>query len=472
MIKVPLKQKIAIASAQTGIYCFGYVIGGALLKLYTDFIGLSPILYGMAFLFYAIWNAINDPIFGYLSDKSNPKPGKGKRLPFIKISIPIVILGFFGLLISRPGWSETTIFIILLIALLIFDTGATIFYINMGALSIAITDDPQERAKISVITSYFTTIPGALVGLIPFYFLTGDFPFDVILWIYVAIGLAGSLAFIGGIYLVKEPIEIYKETQSLPMPLKDAIKETFRSKGFIIWVIYSFAMSGVSAAFSAVIIYYLGDVFRVSGFEAILPAGVAGILQLVVMYPLILKIRKRIGNWLTIMIFASLMCIGYIGLFFVTNYYWMIFFYWCILSGFSVGVVGSAIMGDICDEDELKTGKRREGMFCGIGALFTIPAQGLFIFFFTFIIQAYGYDGKAPIQSPQAVLGIRIGVALLPIIFLSIGLIAWIFYPLRGDRYREMKEKVRVLYEQKFNQNQEKNINEKTLSDLSNKTNE
>lgn len=118
--------------------------------------------------------------------------------------------------------------------------------------------------------------------------------------------------------------------------------------------------------------------------------------------------------------------------------------------------MGIAALGDIADEDELKTGERREGMFMGMNALFTIPAQGLFIFFFTLVLELYGYDGSRATQTQEAIFGIRLGVSLLPVVFLAIGILALYFYPLHGESYKKMKEEVRIRYEQKLHMEVEK----------------
>ena len=115
-------------------------------------------------------------------------------------------------------------------------------------------------------------------------------------------------------------------------------------------------MAGLAAAFGTGILFYLNYVFGMSEFWAVLPAGVAGILQIPIM-PLIIKISKKFKVRNTLILFMSGTFVGYLGFFFFTNYWLMILCYLCVLTGFSAG--------DIIDEDELKTGQRREGMFQG-----------------------------------------------------------------------------------------------------------
>ncbi|MGV9172245.1 MAG: MFS transporter [Promethearchaeia archaeon] len=131
---------------------------------------MPPLLFGIIYLIFAIWNAVNDPLIGYISDLKKPVEGKGKRLPFMKRSIPIGILGFIIIIITCPSCPITFKFSVLLIGLLIFETAATLLYINNGALVRGLTDDPVERSSIAMISSYINIIPSAITGLIPFYF--------------------------------------------------------------------------------------------------------------------------------------------------------------------------------------------------------------------------------------------------------------------------------------------------------------
>jgi len=97
------------------------------------------------------------------------------------------------------------------------------------------------------------------------------------------------------------------------------------------------------------------------------------------------------------------------------------------------------MVGDIADKDELKTNNRRDGMFFGTNALITKPASSLIIFVFSAIIQFYGYNSNIDVQSAQAIFGIRLGVGILPLIFLVLALISLYFYPLQGKKLKQIK---------------------------------
>jgi len=451
MGRVSKKQKIFLALSPTGYNIAGSIIGGSLLKFYTDFIGLGPLVFGLAYFLYGIWNTINDPLIGYYSDKVKPKGKKGKRLPFIRRSFPVASIGMLLMIFVVPTWDDFFIFMILVIGLFIYDLAVTFHFINFNALTVTLTEDQTERASINMITSIIGLIPGAVAGLIPFFFLTGDYSIEFVVLLFLIVLIAGMSVTTIAVFSIKEPSGIYRD-QTTTLPIKEAVKEVFKSKAFICLTITSFAMSGIGGAFSSTVLYLISDVYRLSEFPAVLPATIAGLAQIITM-PIIIKINKKLGVRSTLFIVLVIMLVGFVGMFFVPPYPIMIFFYWCILTGFfGNGVLTTAANGDIIDEDELKTGERREGMFFGIGAILTIPASSIFVLFFTLFLSAFGYDGTLEEQLPETLFGIQLGFSLFPMIFLAIAAIMLYFYPLHGEYYKEMKLKVRELFEKKFNQ--------------------
>lgn len=107
------------------------------------------------------------------------------------------------------------------------------------------------------------------------------------------------------------------------------------------------------------------------------------------------------------------------------------------------------IYGNIIDEFESKMGKRNEGTFMGIRAIFESPSKSVMIFLFTVIITSMGYLGGQE-QVPSAILGIKIGVSILPIIFLLSGFFFLWFFPLKGKKLEQLKEVSRKLYDERL----------------------
>ncbi len=445
MVKVPLNKKFLFALCTVGYSMAGMLIGAAMLKFYTDFIGLPPLYFGIANLCYGIWNGINDIIIGYYSDMVKYHPKKGKRKRLMKWSIPFGVIGFFILIFNQPSWSALLIFLILLLGLCLYDLAVTIYGINYGALILGITEDPNERASMGIIAGYLNLIPNAIMSYLPLILLTKEYSLQFIVFIFTLIGM---LSFSMNFYFfmkIDEPLRDQKlEIESVP-PIT-AVKECLKFKTFRYNIVLAFTMAGIGS-FGSTVLYILFDIYELLGIYAILPPIIAGGSQPLMM-PIILKIQKKIGFRRTFLIFQGLAFVGYLGFLLIINYWLLFIFYFFILTSMSAnGICGSAYGPIPIYEDYIKKGTQRAGMFGGVGAIFTIPATGIFIFIFTIFLTLYGYDGTSTSgQTEQALLGIRLGFALPPLIFLAICLLLMYKYPIYGEKFEDLQKEIRKLY--------------------------
>ena len=148
------------------------------------------------------------------------------------------------------------------------------------------------------------------------------------------------------------------------------------------------------------------------------------------------------------------MILGFIGLYFAQSVVFMAICYGvCLWMSTLWWLLVNPMVGDIADEDELKTHSRREGMFFGINALVTKPASSLIIFIFTFMLEFFGYNSELTVQPAQAIFGLRLGVGILPIGFLVLGFLALLFYPLHGDKLNQIKTNLSILHKKRDRKN-------------------
>lgn len=451
--RVPASQKVYLGFASTGANMLGTIVGSAILTYYLDVLHLRPTYIGTVYLLYGIWNAINDPLFGYWSDRRPVILGKGKRLFFLKLGIPIYLAGYALFWLPTPAWGQAALFINLFAALFLFDTALTMYLLNHNALQAGMTADPNERASISLWGTLIAVLPIALVRFMPPYLLTGTIERWMIIGSFLAVAAVGTILMVFGVRRIRENVSLY--AHETPLGIWESLKASLSSRAFLCFVIYSFAMGGVALAFTSISIPYLKYVFHLEGMQAMLPVIIAGVIQ-IALYPVIYRINQFIGLRATLLMFVLVSILGYAGLYFVTHFGWMIFFFGCTQWGAACHwLLLNAIVGDIADEDELKTGQRREGAFFGINALIVAPAQSIIFAVFTWIIEAYGYTaafGKTPDPSraPEAIMGIRLGAALVPCLFLIVGIITLYLYPLKGARYTAMKQAVAELHRRKI----------------------
>ncbi len=142
------------------------------------------------------------------------------------------------------------------------------------------------------------------------------------------------------------------------------------------------------------------------------------------------------------------MLVGLVGLFFPIHIVFTTISYGLVLMMITFWyVIVNPMIGDVADEDEIRTGCRREGMFFGINALITKPAISLIIFLFTIIIDRFGYDSELDLQTAQTQLGIRIGISMLSLAFLVLAIVPLILYPLYGKKIQEIKMVLKTKHE-------------------------
>lgn len=344
-------------------------------------------------------------------------------------------------------------FAALLLGLFVFDTANTAFRMTYDAYLLLVAPRREDRTQISMITSYVCMVPAFLGTAVTVTFLTGGYPRWVVMAMFAAISVVGALLFFLGTLAMKDSPRLY-ETKMV-----DEERATFENKGtgvaaivgilcdirdilknraFLTFVLFSIFASGIGGMYMNPYGYYMQHVLDAGGLMATLPDIAGGVVQ-VVMYPFLAHMMRRMGvrKMLLVMIWPSI--ISYVGLYFAQAYWQGFLFYTTLMIGFSAFYIsGMQMFGCIIDDDEKRNGTRRAGMFMGLRALVTIPASALHLTLFATVLQRYGYDGAVTRQSQQAIEGIRIGTALVPIVSLLVGVVALFLYPVDLKAEKEL----------------------------------
>ncbi len=448
--KVSRKQKIIICLAAGGDALLGTIVHAAYLKYYTDFIGLPAAIYGLMYLIFGIWNAINDPLLGLYSDNKKYVSGKGKTVLLMKRSFPIMVVSMIMLSFASPDWNDWVTFAFLLAVMFLYDTASTLFGINYKSYILCLATSPESRTEFFVIQRYVSMIPAFIAGLVPVWFLTGDYSLDEIRLVFTVVGLIGGLLMFMSTSLIKDAREFYEHMESHEkLSLGTIIKKVFEMKSFVTYIAFAFLITGVTRSYYTLYVYYMDNVMNVSGDAALAPDIAGAILQLM-MYPLVIVAVKKYGSKFTLMGFAWFSIAGFVSLLFIQELWQAILSYMFIMTGFAAfwGLV-DPMFGTVIDEYELRTGERKAGFFLGLMAVITIPAQSFLVFVYTLIITYFGYDGTTTIQTATSEMGIRLGVGLLPAVFLLICFIPLAMYPINKKREMEIKKQMDELHHAK-----------------------
>ncbi|MGQ4873666.1 MAG: MFS transporter [Promethearchaeia archaeon] len=438
----------ALGAIPTGLMAF--IFSYKYIEFFFDDLRLNPLLFIYGQIVYMIVNAINDPLLGQLSDRTNWKKWGSRRLIYIRYGGPVWALTF--ILIWFP-WSLTNqiiIFIHYTLSICLFDTFLTLVVLVWMALLPEMTTDLNERNKANFLSLVFGLLTVGPFFVIICNFSTISLEFKIII---IIIAIISAVVLIAVSYMCEERPELHKEEA---FPLWKSVKETVKLKSFMIFIAYNFcSVFLMSISLSYIFVYVL-----VLGVEPGLALMSYFLIFIVIGYAsqfYCMKLMEKDNNWdmrRIILTFGTLRVVGMLILFLIMIQpglefiIWIAFLWGAIFSGYSVFTTG-ALMYLSVDEDEVNHGVRREGMFLGINALFTKPASSLGPIIATIILEIFGYIQNSTVQPPSALFGIKILFILLPAIVSGISIIIFYFYPLHGEKLEELKTKLNELHNQK-----------------------
>ncbi|MCY3413212.1 MAG: MFS transporter [Candidatus Heimdallarchaeota archaeon] len=443
---VPLKGRIGVSAADGFVNLLqGIVGGGALTYYFTENRGLSYDSAAIVWIIFAFWNALNDPLYGYITDRTKSK--LGRRIPYIRYGAPLIALFYIISWINYPvNASENVLFIQFLVFLFFYDTIYTAVASALYVLPFEMAVSNKARGSIFVWKILFSVIGMAFPLIIVPLFKPGPGEdlfayqmFHVILGVFV-----GLVTFLSS-YSTKE--NYYTQEENQP-PFWEGLKMSLRNRAFLIFEILSFTVIYVQTALFQGLLYYVEEI-EIN----LLPLFAALIISTVMMLIFLIRSHEKLGVKRCMQISLSGVSLGafllaFGGKVFTTAFFGFFFLGFGIAAGFYLLQLQ---FGDVMDADEVKTGLRREGFYAGINSLVTKPAISLAQAAFSWIILYYGYEKGLPqgSQSASVESGILIAWMLVPGILLLISLISLFWYPLAGPEWREEKAKLSQIHKEK-----------------------
>jgi len=417
------------------------------LSFYFVAVGLDITLIMLAFVIWTIWNAINDPLIGYLSDRIRTRIGR--RKPFIMLgAIPILIIEIIVWL--PPIGNQIITFIYLLIILICYDTFYTMITL-FDALFPELYTSVKERAEVNTIKQILATIGLILAFLIPGMFIgelsdPGGYPINgIITTILVGISLIISIRW--GVVEKEE----FKLDHKHEFSFFKGMRYTLSNKGFLLYTIMFFLFEYILLLYGSVIPLWGETVLLVeSTLETSLLLGaifIVGIFSVILWKKLDVKLGSRKSYAISMIIFT----ITILPLLFVSDFITALI----SISAAGIGFGGMLyfiylIIADVIDEDELKTGVRREGTFFGVTNFFMRLAMVFSVLSVSLVFVSTGWETWDPNPDFDVLLGIRLLMVLFPIIAIGLTLICLYFYPFTKRKVEEIKSKVTELHQKKL----------------------
>jgi GPH family glycoside/pentoside/hexuronide:cation symporter len=443
---VSLKSRIAVSLSDGAVQVMqNLAAGGALTYYFTRIRGLDPDLAGLVWLIFGVWNAVNDPLFGFLSDRTRHR--LGRRIPYIRFGSPIIALSFVLLWLSFPGLDQQTgLFIQLLVGLFIYDSLYTAIATSIYIMPFEIALSNRARSSILVWKIVFSTLAmAATLILLPMIQPgPGDDP-RPFLWIMAAAGVLSGLTIFLSTFFYKEKHFQQEQTQ---YPFFKSLITCFKNFPFIIFEVMSFTIMYLNTGLMQGVLYYF-DEFEISPLPLYLALGL-GILGGIVFF---IRTEEKLGLRTLLMVWTGGFAVGCFALAFGGRFLPVAALaFFLVGMGFAGGVYLIPLMnGDVIDYDEHLTGLRREGMYAGINSFVAKPAVSVAQAVFLWFLVRYGYDQTAAkgLQTAAAEQGILLGWGLVPGVLLVICTVLLIWYPLHGHQWNSIKARLITQHQEK-----------------------
>ena len=410
-----------------------YQLASYFLFFYTDVKRLPVVLATRVMFFYSIWDAINNPIMGYISDRT--KSRWGRRIPYMRFGIIPFALSFALVwFVPFDGVEQTTALLIYMIVITFAWEGlgtvvSTAYYSLLPEMFRSYSERTQVAVSMNIVQVFglFIGLAGAPMLADMIGWPTTGAIFAVIVIIVYYIGLQGMF-------------EHRSSVESESISFFQALKATYFNRSFVTVVIsQTFRFVGTNTL-SAGILFYVIYSLKLDEFFGSVILGVAFIVAALTLGPWRKFIAERFEARTTLIIANAVMAVSVIPLGFAQDQTSVII----AAAGLGLGLSGLILMGDVIvadviDEDEVKTGQRREGMYFGMSKFIMTLSGSIVALWFGWIASAYGYDSALDIQPETVATGFRVFMTVPVIVSSILAIIALLFYPLHGERLQAVK---------------------------------
>ena len=407
-----------------------------LLIFYTDAALIAPALAGSALLVGKIWDAINDPLFGWLSDRTTSRFGK-RRVYMIFGALPLAIA--IALLWRVPGgFSDTGIFVWIALTFVLFDTVWTMTNVPYYALTAELTDDYDERSSLTAFRMVLG-VPAYIVGAAVTPLLVGLFATKRIGygWIGVIYGILAAVVLWVAAAGLRERKAISESKAKTP-PLQTFVA-TLKNKPFLQLIIAYLVSNTAFALLKTLLAFFI--TYQL-GMEAQVPAVMFLLLLFVALF--LFPWKKLSERWNKGPAYGLGLAIGGIAVastFFLPNEptAWVYVIAAMAGIGFSAQwVFPWAMVPDVVEFDRLQTGEHRGGMYYGVWGLATKLSEALGIAASGWVLHLYGYVPNVE-QSARTLLGIRLFFGPVPLLCFALALPLLIWYPITRKKHAQMR---------------------------------
>jgi len=479
--RVPISQKLGYGLG-TFFDMWGHWLYPTIaFQIFGIYLGTSPFLIGWAVILNRIFDAVSDPVFGWLSD--NTRSRWGRRRPYMLVGAVLAGVGLPFVLAVAPGWQPHNYFWFMLLSSAIYLPIVSCFNMPYQSLGNELTPDYHERTSVFAFKNALQKIPE--LGL----FFFGRF-FSMAVWVgadnsnlgerlralfttvdawrtapdgakvnlllgaQVYLALCGLIMVVAGlacVFLVRE--RYYSRLvagKQYKISIKETLWQTLRCRPFLIQKVmdmgYNMGLSMVSTLGLSVTFYYVCGGNKSEGNWWNFWMGVSGMVLGFVGIPVFAFLARRLGKRQAMMCVLGCATVIFVGTWWLYTpaVVWLQIFASGLIAFASAGywMISGSIGADVMDYDELEGGSRREGSFVACGSWINKVAMAVGAGVSFFILGWIGFDSNVDQQTPHTIFMIRFLLAAIPIVGLTFSMFALTYFPLTQEKMAEIRAKL------------------------------
>jgi glycoside/pentoside/hexuronide:cation symporter, GPH family len=408
------------------------VLGNRVQFYYIDILGLAPAVAGIVWTIFGIWNMVNDPLMGQVTDRTRTR--MGRRVPYVFFgAIPLGLSFFF--LWTPPTTSPWVTAAYFFVMLFIFDTLYTITIIAYNALFPEVATTMPDRISLSTFREVLAVI-ALLLSYIAAPILSETLGF---VWMGAIIGALIAIGYLITVIGVKEaPVSKDEKTEGILQSLK-IVLSSFAFRLFVVFNLmkeYVFLILGATLPFWRKYVLGIqgpGDVFGINlgaGDQEAILLGLPFILcipALMIWQRFVPRIGPRQAWLLSNLLFIP----GLLVMTFARNFYSGLLGTVLIVPGLSgYLILPLPLLSEVIEDDERRHGVKRAGMFFGMNGGIVKAAFSMQGLLFAAVFSVSGYVAGAEIQSESAIWGISFLIGITPLISIIISTLSLWKFPL------------------------------------------
>ena len=446
--KLRRKIKIFYGIGDIGNAVVNSAIQFYLMKFYTDGALILPALAGNALLIGKFWDAVNDPLFGWLTDKTNSRFGK-RRVYMIFGAIPLGIA--IALLWYVPQVNLYWTFFWIAMTFILFDTIWTLTNVPYYALTSELTDDYDERSSLTTYRMVMA-VPAYLVGAALTPAIVGLFAVQRTGYAYIGI-LYGCLA--AAALLISAAGFRERKGLILAPPESSPFKSfsiALKNKPFVRLCIIYFSLN-ISFAFCKILMVYFVQ-YQLNMEKYVTPAMGLMLICVTISLPFWRWLGEKMDKGPVYAIGMGIGAVAVLITFFLPHQPTNLLFFLFALVGFGFAVnwiFPWAMVADVGDIDRAETGQQRSGMYYGVWGLATKFSEALALAGVGWILTGFGYVPNVE-QTAQSLFGIRLFFGLIPAACIFITLPFLFRYPITRKSHAEVRAKLEAMDSEGRNQ--------------------